>query len=135
MAYKQNKKNSLGGTTVSGAGSIDAYIEQFQAEEREKLIELRGIIKEIASEAEERISYNMPSFYQNGAIVYYAGFKNHIGFYPTSSGITNFEDELKPYRHSKGAIQFKIGEPLPVSLIQKIVKFRIRENLANTRKT
>lgn len=129
MAYKQKSKN--GGSikmTASRADLIDAYIAQFPEGTKEKLTELRSIIGEIAPEAEERMSYNMPSFYQNGTLVYYAAFKNHIGFYPTSSGITHFEDALKPYKYSKGAIQFKIEEELPASLIQRIVEFRIKEN-------
>jgi uncharacterized protein YdhG (YjbR/CyaY superfamily) len=87
------------------------------------------VIKAAAPEAEEKISYQMPAFAQNGILVYFAAHKNHIGFYPTSSGIEKFKDELSAYENSKGAIRFPIDEPIPYELVKKIVAFRLQENL------
>ncbi len=110
--------------------TIDEYIAGFPADVRRKLREVRSAIKKAAPDAKEKISYRMPGFACNGSLVWFAVFKNHIGFYPTSSGIREFEDELKKYKYSKGAIQFPIDEPIPLKLITKIVKFRVAENTA-----
>ena len=93
-------------------------------------MQIRQIIKETAPEAIEKISYQMPAFFQNGVLVYYAAAKNHIGFYPTPSGIKAFEEEFKTLKlkYSKGAVQFPIEQKLPEDLIRRIVAFRIREN-------
>lgn len=108
--------------------TIDKY-NQNQAERIQPQLELiRQAIRDVAPEAEEVISYNMPAFKQNKVLVYYAVNKNHIGFYPTPSPILHFQKELKPYKTSKAAIQFPLNQPLPVDLIQKIVKFRIKED-------
>lgn len=108
--------------------SIDEYISWFPKNVQEKLEELRALIHEIAPLAKERISYQMPAFDQNGILVYFAAFSKHIGFYPTSSGVTAFEHELGEYKHSKGAIQFPLDRPLPMELIRRIVQFRLEEN-------
>lgn len=107
----------------------DEYILQFPVEIQEKLQELRSVIKQAAPEAEETISYAMPAYKQKGIVVYFAGYKNHIGFYPTASGILNFEKELSGYNTSKGTVQFPLDKPLPLELIRMIVKFRVTENL------
>ncbi len=86
------------------------------------------IIQAAAPEAEEKISYQMPAFAQNGILVYFAAHKNHIGFYPTSSGIRVFRKELAAYESSKGAVKFPLDRPLPLKLIGEIVKFRLAEN-------
>lgn len=109
--------------------SIDEYIAQFPVEVQKKLQELRAAIKASASEAVERISYQMPAFALKGNLVYFAAYKNHIGFYPTSSGIRVFKNELSKYEISKGTVRFPIDEPLPLELIGKIVQFRVAENL------
>ena len=96
------------------------------------LEQLRQIIKAIVPEAEEVISYQMPAFKQNGILVWYAGYKKHVGFYPSSKPIEVFKDELLVYKTSKGAIQFPLDKLLPVELITKIVNFRVNENLAKT---
>ena len=75
------------------------------------------------------ISYQMPAFRLKGSLVYFAAFKNHIGFYPTSSGIAAFKEELSAFEGSKGAVRFPIGKPIPFSLVSKIVKFRVKENM------
>jgi len=109
--------------------SIDEYIALFPAEIQIKLQELRATIKTAAPEAVEKISYQMPAFAQNGILVYFAAYKNHIGFYPTGSGIEAFKNELSIYETSKGTVRFPIDKPLPLELINKIVKFRVSENL------
>ena len=113
--------------------SMDEYIQSFPEEIRRKLIEIRSLIHQQAPEAEEKISYRLPTFYLHGNLVHFGAFSNHIGFYPTSSGIEKFESELSQYKHSKGAVQFPLDEPLPVDLIARIVRFRVEENRAKHR--
>jgi uncharacterized protein YdhG (YjbR/CyaY superfamily) len=109
--------------------SIDEYIATFPAEIQKILGELRETIKAAAPEAEEKISYQMPTFALKGNLVHFAAYKNHIGFYPTPSGIEAFKDELSVYEGAKGSIRFPIEKPLPLELISNIVKFRVAENL------
>jgi uncharacterized protein YdhG (YjbR/CyaY superfamily) len=109
--------------------NIDDYIAGFPEPTGKLLLQLRKIIRQAAPEAEEVISYQMPAFKQNGILVYYAAYKNHIGFYPTSSGIEAFKSELSPYLWSKGTIQFPLDQPLPADLITRIVKFRVSKRL------
>ena len=111
--------------------SIDEYIAAFPEEIQKILEELRATIKSAAPGAEEKISYQMPTFALKGNLVHFAAHKKHIGFYPTPSGIQAFEQELFIYETSKGAIKFPIDKPLPLDLISKIVKFRVNENLKN----
>ena len=108
--------------------TVESYFAAFPENVRDILEFMRQTIKQAAPEAQELISYNMPAFKLNGILVYYAAYKNHIGFYPTASGIANFQKDFEGYKYSKGAIQFPINEKLPVELITKIVKFRIVEN-------
>jgi uncharacterized protein YdhG (YjbR/CyaY superfamily) len=115
--------------TTTKITDIDRYIAGFPADKREILEQLRMTIRLAAPEAEEVISYQMPAFKYHGMLVYYAAFKNHIGFYPTSSGIETFKKELSTYKGSKGAVQFPLDKPLPLELISNIVKFRLKENL------
>lgn len=114
--------------------NIDEYIETFPKNIQIILNEIRKVIMLAAPNAEEKISYNMPTFFLNGNLVHFAGYKNHVGFYPTPSGIVNFAEELKSYKTSKGAIQFPIDKPLPVKTITKIVKFRVKENSSKPNK-
>ena len=109
--------------------SIDEYILQFPTEIQEILKMFRKIIKESAPEAEEKISYQMPTFALHGNLVHFAAHKNHIGFYPTPSGIDAFKHELSEYKGAKGSVQFPIDRPMPYELISKIVKFRVAENI------
>jgi uncharacterized protein YdhG (YjbR/CyaY superfamily) len=109
--------------------SIDEYIVQFTPEIQEKLVMLRKVIKEAAPEATEKISWGMPTFVLHGNLVHFAAFKNHIGLYPSPSGIDNFKDELSEYKGAKGSIQFPFKKPMPYELIGKIVKFRVAENI------
>jgi len=108
--------------------TIEAYIAQFPNDIQLKLQELRHAIQKAAPNATEKISYQMPAFYQKGNLVYFAAYKNHIGFYPTASGIETFKDEMAAYKWSKGAVQFPISEPIPLELVEKIVHFRVLEN-------
>lgn len=109
--------------------SIDEYIRKFSPEVQTILESLRKVIKESAPGAEEKMSYQMPTFALHGNLVHFAAYKNHIGFYPTPSGIDAFREELAEYKGAKGSVQFPIGEPLPYELISKIVKFRVDENI------
>jgi uncharacterized protein YdhG (YjbR/CyaY superfamily) len=107
--------------------TVDEYISTFPAGTKKILQQVRTTIKAAAPQAEDVISYNMPASKLNGILVYYAAYEKHIGFYPTASGIKVFEDQLGDYKFSKGAIQFPIDKPMPVDLITKIVKFRVKE--------
>jgi uncharacterized protein YdhG (YjbR/CyaY superfamily) len=109
--------------------TVDEYILSFPPQLQEILNKIREVIKESAPDSEEKISYQMPAFVFHGNLVYFAAFKNHIGFYPTPSGIEPFLEELTEYKKSKGAIQFPIKKPIPYDLIRRIVKFRVEENL------
>lgn len=108
--------------------NIEEYIAGFPKDIQQILNELRETIINAAPEAAEVISYQMPAYRLNGILVYFAAMKNHIGFYPTSSGINAFQKELTPYKSGKGSVQFPIDHPLPLSLISKIVRFRVEEN-------
>jgi uncharacterized protein YdhG (YjbR/CyaY superfamily) len=109
--------------------TIDEYISTFPKNVQVTLEALRQAIKEAAPNAEEAISYQMPAFRLNGVLVYFAAFKNHIGFYPTSSGVAEFKKELSQYEVSKGTIRFPLDKPIPLDLIKKIVKYRVKENM------
>jgi uncharacterized protein YdhG (YjbR/CyaY superfamily) len=109
--------------------SIEEYVALFPKNIQAVLQTLRTTIKSAAPDAEERISYRMPTFFLKKNLVHFAAFKNHIGFFPTSSGVRAFEKELSKYNHSTGSIQFPLDKPLPLALVRKIVKFRVSENL------
>lgn len=109
--------------------SIDEYILQFSPEVQEKLQYLRKVIKESAPDAEEKISWQMPTFVLHRNLVHFAAHKKHIGFYPGASGIETFKAKLSEYKGSKGAVQFPIEKPLPYELISDIVRFRVAENI------
>ncbi len=109
--------------------SIDEYIALFPKDIQKKLEELRATIKAAAPDAKEKISYQMPTFDLYGNLVHFAAHKNHIGFYPTPSGIDAFKNELSVYEGAKGSVQFPLDKPLPLKLIRKIVKFRVAENV------
>jgi uncharacterized protein YdhG (YjbR/CyaY superfamily) len=109
--------------------TIDEYIAQFPEDVQQILTRIRAVIHEAAPQAVERISYQMPAFYLKGNLVYFGAHKQHIGFYPTGSGIEAFKEEVAAYKGSKGAVQFPLDEPIPYELISKMVKFRVAENL------
>jgi len=118
----------------AGITSIDEYIAAFPEETQKILEELRATIRAAAPDAEEKISYQMPTFALKGNLVHFAAFKNHIGLYPTPSGTQAFKRELSIYQGAKGSIKFPIDKPLPLKLISKIVKFRVAENLKKAEK-
>jgi len=95
---------------------------------------MREAIQKAAPEAEEAISYAMPTFKLNGNLVHFAAYQNHVGFYPVPSGMKEFEKELSVYKSGKGSAQFPHDQPLPLALVTKIVKFRVKENLGNPKK-
>ena len=113
--------------------NIDEYIRQFPPETQLVLNELRQLISEAAPQAQEKISYQMPTFYLKGNLVHFAAYKNHIGFYPAPSGIAAFQKELSTYKGAKGSVQFPLNKPLPLDLIREIVEFRVNENLKNVK--
>jgi uncharacterized protein YdhG (YjbR/CyaY superfamily) len=113
----------------AGFNSIDEYIATFPENVQAILQEVRATIKAAAPDATEKISYQMPTFYLKGNLVYFAAWKNHIGFYPIPSGLAAFEEELSQYEHTKGGVQFPMNKPMPLDLITRIVEFRVTENL------
>jgi len=115
--------------------TIDEYIEAFPVDVQHILEKMRETIQQTAPEAVEAISYQMPTFKLNGKnLVHFAAYKNHIGFYPIPSGIEAFKQELSPYKQGKGSVQFPIDKPIPYALVEKIVKYRAKENLARVKK-
>lgn len=111
------------------AEEVDKFIGTFP-EHTQKMLEIvRETIRKAAPEAEEHFSYMMPAYKFQGALVYFSGYKNHIGFYPGASGVANFKDDIAKYKTAKGSIQFPLDEPVPTDLISKIVQFRTAENL------
>ena len=107
--------------------SIDDFIASYPSNVQEILHKLRKLVKEEAPETSEKIAYGIPTFTLNGNLVHFSAYEKHIGLYPTSSPITAFAKELKPYKTSKGAVQFPLTQPLPWPLIRKIVRFRVKE--------
>jgi len=114
----------------STATSIDEYIAEFPPEVQVVLQEIRALIRASAPDAVETISYAIPTFDLNGHLVHFAGYKNHIGFYPTGRGAAAFKGELSAYKGGKGSVQFPLSEPLPADLIRRIVEHRVAENTA-----
>lgn len=120
-----------------GATGVDEYIAKYPKDIQDLLEKLRKVIRESAPRAEEAISYQIPTFKLYGRnLVHYGAFKDHIAFFPTSSGREVFKKELSRYKGGKGTIQFPLGEPIPYGLVRKIVKFRVKEeeNLAKKKK-
>lgn len=113
--------------------SIDEYIALFPVGVRERLKKMRETIRASAPEATEKISYQMPTFYLYGNLVHFAAFKKHIGFYPGANGIEAFRDRLTGYKTSKGTVQFPFDKPLPLALVEEIVRFRAAQNVENAR--
>ena len=110
------------------ATDVDEYISGFPPEVQKRLKSMRETIRKAAPVAEEKIGYGIPTYTLNGNLVHFGGFKNHVGFYPDPSGIKAFEKELAPYVGAKGSVQFPHDKPLPLPLITKIVKYRVKQN-------
>ena len=122
-------------TSQTAPKDMDEYIAGFPERIQEILQKIRATIKKAAPEAEETISYKMPAFNLQGhPLVYFAGCKKHIGFYPAPIGRDEFKEEIAPYESGKGTLQFPLDQPIPYKLITKVVKFHARENLARARK-
>jgi uncharacterized protein YdhG (YjbR/CyaY superfamily) len=116
-------------TKSAGPTSIDDYIASFPEETRKLLEEMRATIRAAAPDAVEKISYQIPTFFLKGNLVHFGAFKNHIGFYPTSSGTEKFKQELSAYEGAKGSVRFPFNKPLPLELVGRIVRSRVAENL------
>lgn len=112
----------------SAPNEVDKYIAGFPNDVQERLQQMREAILKIIPDAEEKIGYGIPTYKVNGKnLVHFGGFKNHVGFYPTPSGITSFDKELAPYKKAKGSVNFPHDQKLPLSLVTKIVRFRLEE--------
>jgi uncharacterized protein YdhG (YjbR/CyaY superfamily) len=116
------------------ATNIDDYIAAYPEDIQQLLQTIRATIHQAAPEAEEAIKYGIPTFTLNGNLVHFGGYKNHIGFYPAPMGIEAFKEETKIYEAGKGTLQFPIDKPLPLDLINRIVKFRVEKNLEKAKK-
>ena len=119
---------------ISQAKTIDAFIAVYPAPLQKLLKQMRDTIRKAAPNTEEKISYGIPTFTLNGKnLVHFSGYESHIGFYPGAAGIAAFEKEISKYKFAKGSVQFPLDEPLPLSLVTKIVKFCVKENLAKAK--
>jgi uncharacterized protein YdhG (YjbR/CyaY superfamily) len=116
-------------TGRSTAKTIDEYIAGFPSDVQVILEKIRETIRRAAPTAQETINYAIPTFTLHGNLVHFAGFKKHIGFYPTPTGIEKFKNELSSYEMAKGSVQFPLDKPIPFDLITEIVKFRVQENM------
>ncbi len=117
------------------AKNVDQYIEPFPPEVRAILQRIRQTIRRAAPAAQERISYRMPAFELKGIVVYFAGFKNHIGLYPPVKADAKLNKALAPYANAKGNLRFQLDRPIPYRLIERIVKLRVKQNLAKAEAT
>jgi uncharacterized protein YdhG (YjbR/CyaY superfamily) len=109
--------------------NIDEYIGTFSPEVQSILEKIRSTIRKAAPEAEEKISYRMPAFALRGILIYFAAFKKHIGVYPPVKGDEKLNADVSPYKNEKGNLRFPLDEPIPYTLISRIVKFRVKEQL------
>ena len=116
------------------SADVDKFIATYPKDVQEILNKIRETIRESAPGAEETINYGIPTFTLNGNLVHFSAFKTHIGFYPTPSGTEKFKKELSKYEGAKGSVKFLLDKPIPYALITKIVKFRVKENLAKKKK-
>lgn len=114
--------------------NFDDYLDRYPKEVQRRLRQVRLTVKKAAPQAKEEISYGIPAFTLNGMLVWFAAFKSHIGFYPRTSAIAAFKKQLSAYKGAKGSVQFPFDKPLPLTLISRIVKFRVRENLGKSKK-
>ena len=115
---------------------VDKYISGYPEEVQEILKKIRMLIKKASPEAKESIAYGMPAYKTNGRpLVYFAAYKNHIGFYATPKGHEEFSEELSIYKKGKGSVQFPLSKPIPYDLIAEIIEFRVQENLLKGKQT
>jgi uncharacterized protein YdhG (YjbR/CyaY superfamily) len=113
----------------TGFTTIDEYIATFPLEIQTILQTVRSTIRDVVPDAEEKISYQMPTFYLHGNLVHFAAFKNHIGFYPTPTGVDAFQERLSLYKGAKGSVQFPLDQPMPLDLMRDITLYRVDENM------
>lgn len=121
-------------TSRKTARNFDDYLDRFPKDVQQRLKHMRLTIKKAAPQSQETISYGIPAFRLNGMLVWFAAFKNHIGFYPRTSAIAAFKKELSSYKGAKGSVHFPFDKPLPLPLISRMVKFRVKENLSKSKK-
>jgi uncharacterized protein YdhG (YjbR/CyaY superfamily) len=114
--------------------NIDEYIASFPTETQQLLKQLRAALQQMVPDAQQKISYAIPTFTLNGNLIHFAGYKNHIGLYPGCKAIEVFADDLKGYHTAKGTVQFPLDQPLPMPLINKMVDFCVAQNLAKPKK-
>lgn len=112
---------------------VPSYIADYPPTQRKLLTELRTLVRKLAPKADERISYGIPGYFQGGMLVYFAGYDKHIGFYPGAAAIVHFKKDLAGYKLSKGTVQFPIDAALPVGLITRMVKYRLKANQAKAK--
>ena len=117
--------------SMKGPATVDEYLADLPEKERTVLSNLRKTIKATAPKADEVIGYGMPGYKYHGMLVYFAAFKNHCSFFPGTSMLEQFGKEVEPYKTSKGTLQFTVDKPIPVTLVKKIVKQRMKQNEAN----
>lgn len=115
------------------AGTVDEYIASFPPEVQAKLQQMRKTIRSVAPDADEVINYAIPTYKLHGNLIHFAGLKNHIGFYPGPDGIAAFQDEFSKYKWAKGSVQFPLDQPLPIDLVKRIVKFRVKQNMKSAK--
>ena len=116
------------------AKNTDEYVARCPKQVQRLLLQMRRTIRQAAPQATEKISYGLPTFFLHGNLVHFAAFNKHIGFYPTPSGIAAFQQELSPYKGSKGAVQFPLDKPLPLDLVSRMVRLRVNEQRSKRRK-
>ena len=114
-------------TSTKKITNIDQYIKTFPEEVQKILEKIRKIIRKEAPQAKETIKYQIPTFTLKRNLVHFAGFKKHIGFYPTPGAIIQFKEELSEYKQWKWSIQFSINKPIPYDIIKKMVRYRVQE--------
>jgi uncharacterized protein YdhG (YjbR/CyaY superfamily) len=121
-------------STESNSQEVERFISRYPAEVQEILYKIRSIIREAAPDAQEKLNYGIPTFTLNGNLVHYSGFKDHIGFYPTPSGVEKFKKQLSKYEGAKGSVKFPLDQPIPYNLIREITEFRVKEQRAKSNK-
>ena len=118
----------------SSSSKVDDFIAKYPPDVQQILQKIRGIIREVAPEAQEKLNYGIPTFTLNGNLVHYSALKDHIGFYPTPSGIEKFKKQLSAYEGAKGSVKFPLDQPIPYDLIRKVTEFRVKEQQAKAKK-
>ena len=118
----------------SSSSEVDDFIAKYPPDVQQILQKIRDIIREVAPEAQEKLNYGIPTFTLNGNLVHYSALKDHIGFYPTPSGIEKFKKQLSAYEGAKGSVKFPLDQPIPYDLIRKITEFRVKEQQAKSKK-